>query len=88
MARIGVRCIQVAGRRTSIRLEPALWDALCDIALWQRTSVNQLITGISEQQTSQNLTAAIRVFIVEFYRRMAIRGRQPTVEGPRLSARE
>ena len=58
----------MAGHRTSVRLEPVLWDALRDIALRQYRTVNDLVTEIDRDRASVNLTAAIRVYIVRFYR--------------------
>jgi predicted DNA-binding ribbon-helix-helix protein len=59
----------VDGRRTSIRLEPVMWDALQDIADHQRLTVDDVVTRVNSTRDPQdNLTAAIRVYIVEFYR--------------------
>lgn len=62
----------VAGRRTSVRLEPVMWDALQDIARRERISVHDLVTDIDRHRSESSLTAAIRVFIVNFYRRAAM----------------
>lgn len=63
----------VAGHRTSVRLEPVMWDALRDIARRQRVSVHDLVTEIDRDRTASTLTAAIRVYIVSFYRAAALR---------------
>jgi predicted DNA-binding ribbon-helix-helix protein len=63
----------VAGRRTSVRLEPVMWEALQEIVRQQETNINQLVTEIDRQRNSSSLTAAIRVYIVDFYRAAAIR---------------
>src|SRR5712671_6387300 len=68
-----IRNIVVAGRRTSVRLEPVMWEALLEITRQQETNVNQLVTEIDRQRNSSSLTAAIRVYIVDFYRAAAIR---------------
>src|SRR3979411_1936420 len=68
-----IRNIVVAGRRTSVRLEPVMWEALLEITRQQETNVNQLVTEIDRQRNSSSLTAAIRVYIVDFYRSAAIR---------------
>jgi|SRR5689334_19405901 predicted DNA-binding ribbon-helix-helix protein len=59
--------VLVSGRRTTISLEPIMWDALRDIAAEQGKIVNQLVTEISRQDTV-NLSGSIRVYIVEYYR--------------------
>jgi len=75
--------IVVAGHRTSVRLEPVMWEALQDIAQRQHTSVHDLVTEIDRRRTASSLTAAIRVFIVDFYRAAALqRGSLPAAEHP------
>src|SRR5437763_4901732 len=68
-----IRNIVVGGHRTSVRLEPVMWEALLEIARQRQTNVNQLVTEIDRQRVSSSLTAAIRVYIVDFYRAAAIR---------------
>src|SRR5438105_13165713 len=60
--------VVVAGHRTSVRLEPVMWEALQEIARQQQTNTNQLVTEIDRQRNASSLTAAIRVYIVDFYR--------------------
>jgi predicted DNA-binding ribbon-helix-helix protein len=66
-----LRNIVVAGRRTSVRLEPAMWEALGEIAWRRQLSLNALATEIDGQRNASSLTAAIRVYIVGFYRNAA-----------------
>jgi ribbon-helix-helix protein len=61
---LAIHNVVVAGHRTSVRLEPVMWEALRDIARQRRMS----------------LTAAIRVYIVNFYRAAAIVSGQPPTE--------
>ena len=61
------RSVTVVGHRTSITLESAFWDALKEIASAQGKSVNALIAEIDRQQP-ENLSGAIRVFILKFYK--------------------
>ena len=68
-----IRNIVVGGHRTSVRLEPVTWEALLEIARQRQTNVNQFVTEIDRQRVSSSLTAAIRVYIVDFYRAAAIR---------------
>jgi len=56
-----------------VRLEPVMWEVLLEIARQRQTNVNQLVTEIDRQRVSSSLTAAIRVYIVDFYRAAAIR---------------
>jgi len=53
--------------KTSISLEPVMWDALQEIAAHEGKTIHQLVTEIDRTRTI-TLSAAIRVYIVEFYR--------------------
>lgn len=66
-----IRNVVVAGRRTSVRLEPVMWEALQDIARRQERTIHDLVTQIDRERTASTLTAAIRVYIVGFYRAAA-----------------
>ncbi len=75
--------IVVGGRRTSVRLEPVMWDALHDIARRLRVTMHDLVTDIDRERTASSLTAAIRVYIVDFYRDAALSaGQARAVERP------
>ena len=71
VAGLSLRNLAVHGRRTSVRLEPVLWDALRDIARRREMTIHELATEIATHRTAGNLTAAIRVYIVEYYRAAA-----------------
>jgi predicted DNA-binding ribbon-helix-helix protein len=63
------RNIVVRGRRTSVRLEPAMWEALRDIANAERSTINDVVSAIAEYRASpSSLTSAIRVFVMGYYR--------------------
>jgi predicted DNA-binding ribbon-helix-helix protein len=66
-----IRNIVVDGHRTSVRLEPVMWEALRDIAGFRGVHLNDLVTEIDRQRVVPNLTAAIRVYIVNYYRTAA-----------------
>jgi predicted DNA-binding ribbon-helix-helix protein len=65
------RNVTVAGHRTSVRLEPAMWDALHQICRTERRSLNSMVTEIARGQESSSLTAAIRVFLMSYFRAAA-----------------
>lgn len=66
------RNITVAGHRTSVRLEPAMWAALQEICRRERCSLHAVCTQIAAQrQPGTSLTAAIRVFIMAYFRAAA-----------------
>lgn len=62
------RNVKVSGRRTSLRMEPYIWDSLKEICERERLSLNDICTQIDGRRGEANLTASIRVFIVSYYR--------------------
>jgi predicted DNA-binding ribbon-helix-helix protein len=65
------RNVQVGPRRTSLRLEPAMWDALEEICRREEITQHELCRMIDERRRASSLTAAIRVFIVNYFRAAA-----------------
>lgn len=63
--------VTVAGRRTSIRLEPAMWHALREISAREDKTMNALVTEIERGRAQSSLTAAIRVFLLDYFRAAA-----------------
>ena len=58
--------VVIANRHsTSISLEEEFWEELKKIAIEQHLSVNQLITKIDASREHENLSSAIRVFILK-----------------------
>lgn len=78
-----IRNVVVGGHRTSVRLEPVMWQALQDIAAHRKLTIHDLVTEIDRRRTASSLTAAIRVYIVDFYRAAAL----PAGETPAISRR-
>lgn len=67
--KIRKRSVMIAGHRTSVSLENAFWSALKSIATSRGLTVNQMVTEIDSQR-SGNLSSAIRLFILNSYRRL------------------
>src|SRR5437762_7892724 len=65
------RNIIVSGHRTSMRLEPAMWRALSDIAEREGRSLHELCTMVHRLRRRSSLTSAVRVFILSYYRTLA-----------------
>jgi predicted DNA-binding ribbon-helix-helix protein len=62
----------VAGRgRTSMRMEPELWDALLEICQREHRDMSQLVRTIEEIGHSGGRTSAVRVFVLEYFRSAA-----------------
>ncbi len=75
------RNVKVNGRRTSLRMEPYIWDSLKEICDRERLALNEICTQIDRRRGEANLTASIRVFIVSYYR-TAIGSRGFAESGP------
>lgn len=59
------RNVTVHGRRTSMRLEPELWEALEGIAARNGATLHQVCTAVeSGRRDGQSRTSAVRAFIV------------------------
>jgi predicted DNA-binding ribbon-helix-helix protein len=66
------RNVTVAGHRTSVRLEPDMWVALKDICRREHASLHDICTAVAgHKNADSSLTAAIRVFIMAYYRAAA-----------------
>ena len=63
--------VTVAGRRTSIRLEPAMWQALREIGAREGKTVHALVSEIERERAQSSLTAAIRVFLLDYFKAAA-----------------
>ncbi len=65
------RSVSIAGHRTSISLEEPFWEILRKIAEREKISLQGLIGRIDSERGEQNLSSAIRVFVL-----MDVRDRQ------------
>lgn len=63
-ARIVKRSVAIAGHRTSISLEGPFWEELQAIARARGRSAQALIAEIDAGRAGQNLSSAIRVFVL------------------------
>lgn len=62
------RNVKVFGRRTSMRLEPAYWEALEEIARREDSDVETLFDKVAKAPHRGNLTSAIRLFVLAYFR--------------------
>ena len=68
------RSVILGRHRTTVRLEPTIWDALSEIATREGRTVNQLCTELQERwqgHKAQNFTAALRRFVMAYFRKAA-----------------
>ncbi len=58
------RNVVVNGHRTSIRLEPTLWQALDFICKSRSCHINDVCSEVADMQTEGGFTSAVRTFVV------------------------
>jgi predicted DNA-binding ribbon-helix-helix protein len=69
------RSVVIDGHKTSISLEDEFWKSLREIAHERNETLSSLVSGIDANRNNANLSSALRVFILEFYKgRSAQRG--------------
>jgi predicted DNA-binding ribbon-helix-helix protein len=71
------RSIDREGHRSSVSLENEFWDALWEIAGSKNVTVSALVATIDHGANRDNLSSAIRVFVLDHYRRSS----EPTPAG-------
>jgi len=62
------RSFSIAGHRTSIALEPDFWSGLEAMATARQMSLAGLIREIDETRTTANLSSAVRLTVLAWYR--------------------
>jgi predicted DNA-binding ribbon-helix-helix protein len=62
------RSIVIAGHKTSVSLEDAFWEALKVIAQAREISLSDQVQQIDQKRKQGNLSSAIRLFVLDYYR--------------------
>jgi predicted DNA-binding ribbon-helix-helix protein len=65
------RSVKIAGHSSSVTLEDAFWRALREIATAQNIRVSELVSRIAKDRQNKNLSSAIRLFVLGYYRQAA-----------------
>ncbi|NQV85197.1 MAG: ribbon-helix-helix domain-containing protein [Rhodospirillales bacterium] len=60
--------VTIHGRRTSLRLEQASWEAILDICECEGLTVHELCSMIENRCEGASRTSAVRAFIVTYFR--------------------
>ena len=61
--------VTIGGRKTSISLEDEFWKGFRQIAAERRTTASRLAEKIKIGRRGNNLSSAIRVFVLKYQRR-------------------
>jgi len=75
------RSVVVNGHKTSVSLENEFWDALRQVAKQSNVSVARLLVEIERSRTTINLSSAIRIFLLNYFRTQNT-DRKPVSRGP------
>jgi predicted DNA-binding ribbon-helix-helix protein len=62
------RSIVIAGHKTSVSLENGFWDGLKVIAAERDMTLSDIVASIDDGRNAGNLSSAIRLFVLDFYR--------------------
>jgi predicted DNA-binding ribbon-helix-helix protein len=62
------RSVVIAGRRSSVSVEDDFWSSLRDIAKQRHQTLSDLVSSIKAEREQTNLSSAIRLFVLGFYR--------------------
>jgi predicted DNA-binding ribbon-helix-helix protein len=62
------RSLVIAGRKTSVSIEEEFWKSVKEIAGERGMTVAELVREIDANRQHANLSSAIRLFVLGFYR--------------------
>ena len=66
------RNVTINGRRTSLRLEPEMWEGLHEIARREGADLNDIVGRLDRQRrVNASLTSDVRVFVLGYFRSAA-----------------
>ena|SRR5215211_3898910 len=71
------RSIVIAGHKTSVSLEDAFWRGLKEIAAARNMTLSDMVAAIDGGRDQGNLSSAIRLFVLEYYRSQGSAERSP-----------
>ena len=60
--------VTVGSKRTSLRLEQTVWDALAEICRREDLTLSTLCGRINDRRQESTLTAALRVFVLSYFK--------------------
>jgi len=88
MSALRNRNVTLSDRRTSLRLEMPMWEGLEEICRREHRTLHEICSVIEGQRGQLSLTAAVRVFILTYFRaaateaghRAAGHGKKPGLE--------
>src|SRR6202000_3318032 len=74
------RSIVVAGHKTSVSLEEAFWNGMKEISGLRDMTLSELVGEIDSNRQQGNLSSAIRLFVLDYFRTRAQAAAAPVAE--------
>ena len=71
-SRVAKRSVVLNGRKTSVSVEAAFWEGLKEVASKRFMTVADLIADIDATRQQPNLSSALRICVLEYYRSRAL----------------
>lgn len=68
MSTLVSRNVTLQDRRTSLRLERAIWEAVEEICRREGTNLHALCTQVDAEREERTLTAGVRVYALAYFR--------------------
>jgi predicted DNA-binding ribbon-helix-helix protein len=62
---VAKRSVIIGGQKTSVSLESPFWKDLKEIAYFQRATLSQVVEEIDRARQHNNLSSAIRLFVLD-----------------------
>ena len=76
------RSIVVGGHKTSVSLEEAFWNGMKEISGLRNMTLSELVGEIDGNRQQGNLSSAIRLFVLDYFRTRAIPAAAPEAARP------
>jgi predicted DNA-binding ribbon-helix-helix protein len=66
------RSVVVGGHKTSVSLEEAFWNGMKEISGQRSVTLSELVGEIDTARQQGNLSSAIRLFVLDHFRTLAV----------------
>jgi predicted DNA-binding ribbon-helix-helix protein len=64
------RSVRIGKQKTSLAMEEEFWQGLKEIARDRELPLSNLLADINKQRTHANMSSEIRLFVLDYYRRL------------------
>jgi predicted DNA-binding ribbon-helix-helix protein len=81
------RSIVVAGHKTSVSLEEAFWNGMKEISGLRNMTLSEQVGEIDSNRTQGNLSSAIRLFVLDYFKARAAAATAEPTDGERRMPR-